>query len=522
VEGCQLRVSAERTAAHADGLKFLCKQFREAFVAFIFCRDDLQAQSASVGPEDEGGYYLFARLLSQSAIRRRVVLPATLPGTNTRAIGASSLYRLFGAFLKLVREGELKCSALLIVQTTPGSTDVNERETIDRAASLFSRIDVPLVALAVGDSCELADSCSTVFSRYEAPSKRCVLCWMNELTSPRQADVAFKLSYKVIELFLSQAPASVSESRAFLTALDDFSRKLTNGSSFAYKFGMEADGEPCFFPDFPARPYVEWTMEMYETKLKNAARQCATHLAGILKEFETTGGARLRSSFWRNEFVFRLGNFFGWMVLVRFSPIHNTLSRKPVLYSLEWSFSADESSLPPFKKLAADYKEQGRDGILDFIDGAIVGRDKFQFLKNEMLGMGETVLTTNHSCVISRAYFLHFLRSDDDASRALRSEFRKLENDVEVIASLNKESKDFLAYQQRLIWLHNNFRAMYQELSSKPTAVYKESFTKPLALHQEPEPNSSQPVPDYRLTVFIQIVLPWFVAGILLGVVLNK
>lgn len=496
-------------------------QIHSKFVAICFQRKSPNKLSNIVGPCDEGGFKSYCRFMQhvfakdqarrttgdectddESKTELREVL---LPACTEWSIQTSDKLNDLCEELILPKEPEKKANripqneeidVLLILQTQPSDEGFRNSANIsEKLQSFIERHRVKLLALAVGESYEIADICSDRTGCQ-------VLGWMNILATVRQTDVAFKFCYQVVQRFLSSLEQEQrnSATRAFLGTVDDFSR-LMLGGFHTYTFGMNRDGEPCLFPDYPARPYVEWTIEMYETRLSNAANQCAIEFNKLcsrckpsekkpkrIRQGTLSSKDSTTSKFKEIDLervIYRIATYMGWSVLIRNHPTHNKLSRGKTFYQVEEAFSenltAEEANHKLCGKLYSELNSAHVSQLERFLKNQAVPEDCFQFFKVEMIAMGQAMLTRTRSCVVSRSSFFQSLNSncssvDAQQRNPIKTHYGKLCRELqEVRAVLTDENDEANAtrrreLQQRFAWIHNAFRLMVHTMQYPTTS----------------------------------------------------
>ncbi|GBG30425.1 Hypothetical Protein FCC1311_066442 [Hondaea fermentalgiana] len=404
-----------------------CAQYK----AIIYKRGDLHYVPSVVGPGDGGGGFKFyGRLMMKehaedrstglgqngiSSANARDEQMIIMPKSKDSIVGPYPWERLLE---KLKKKRRLDgADALFIVQKRPSSenTDANNLHNIEKFANIVKDRDIKLTVLAVGDSYEVADFCSMEHN---------VLGWMNNLVDENQVNVAFKFCYNVIDQYFknldqsyksldAQSPQSTSirsartcATRAYLTVLGDFSFQMDD-RNHAYKFGMKQDGEPCLFPDWPARPYVDWSVDMYEGRLRNAACRCMEKFKKLIEHCDLEGNKAIDEVL-QKEIMYRIGVYLGWFVLIRHNPKHNLLSRKDDVYELEYSFTGElkpARAKTEFKRLTDEFKSRGIKDYVEFIENQTVDEDIFQLFKLEMIAIGESMLTGTQFFIASFEVF---------------------------------------------------------------------------------------------------------------------
>uniref|UniRef100_A0A7S2RLQ1 Uncharacterized protein n=1 Tax=Mucochytrium quahogii TaxID=96639 RepID=A0A7S2RLQ1_9STRA len=342
-----------------------------------------------------------------------------------------------------------------------------------------------LIILSIGRSCEFGD----MLSAWSNGRTR-VLCWFNEFKDTRQHVVGQLFSHCLANKVCKQGRKCTG---AYKSVVDSFERAM-DGPKHIHTFGMDHDGEPCLFPDFPARPGIRWDAEMFESKLACAAKECYQTFKRMIDGEAPTGKMK-------EDVMFRIGAFFGWLAILQSHTNHSPW--KGAIYAWEYSLSGEDVAVDMLEELNRKDPRQW-DGLCDFMQDGTFVLDKwlhwwlyrneriqanvFQFYKLEIRGIGEAMMTLDRDCVISRSLFQIYVRKfnlgpEKTATKQhdiFYEQFKKLSSELDIYASTLNDSRPDeswfakikrvslrRAYQLRFIWIHNQFRILYQQLVRK-------------------------------------------------------
>jgi len=156
------------------------------------------------------------------------------------------------------------------------------------------------------------------------------------------------------------------------------------------------------------------------------------------------------------------------------------LSRKAVIYDVEYSFSGENIPLEILEKKLHEQRNKRAGSLVEYEraeDQSPVKGNTFTFYKMEQIGLGQAMLARSQECVIS---FGQFLANSNEHDSLVYRECRLVQSDLDAFRDflrtfINEPTKSnkmqLFRFRRRLVWIHNSLQVINQNADRRSAYV---------------------------------------------------